>query len=71
MNRTPRVGDVIFAMWPGKSGYHQSMISIIDEVDGVACATFSNEGIVGCEALEDLEEIWVDEDICWIKTECN
>lgn len=52
-----KIGQAIIAGWPGQ-GYQEFNIGCIrPDEDGIMCAVFGKDGVVGAEALEDLERI--------------
>jgi hypothetical protein len=61
--RSPEIYDVILAEWPGESELQEFVISDIrPDRDGVECAIFGKDGIVGAEAIDDLQLVdgtWV------------
>lgn len=48
------VGDQIFAEWPGSERKIFPITFIREDEDGIMCAVFGKDGVVGAEAIEDL-----------------
>ncbi len=55
MKSGPGLGDAIAAEWPGQDGLEEFAItSIREDRDGILCAVFGKDGVVGAEAVSDL-----------------
>lgn len=52
-----KIGHPIITGWPGQ-GYQEFNITYIrPDKDSVMCAVFGKDGIVGAEAIDDLEPV--------------
>lgn len=52
-----KFGDSIIAGWPGQ-GYQEFAISCIrPDKGGAMCVVFGKDGVVGAEAIDDLERV--------------
>lgn len=62
MKQQPSVLDQIVVRWPGTDDMLELTIEHVGPAaDGILCAFFRHEGVIGCEAIEDLvyvHDVW-------------
>ena len=55
--REVKFGHTIITDWPGQGHQEFSISCIRPDEDGIMCAVFGKDGVVGAEAIEDLERV--------------